>query len=88
MKNADRRRPLQRPMANPDAPPDLYAMAALGLGMLGMCMRMRLAVWAACFSCLGLLSNLSSQTCDWKQVVCSITFSVSGLVISYVPQPG
>ena len=74
-------------MPNPDAPPDLFAMAALGLGMLGMCMRARWAVWAACFACLGLLSNLRWQTCDWKQVICSITFSVAGLIVSYMPQP-
>ena len=86
--NPDRIRPITRREANVDElPPDWFAMTALASGMVGMLLRVRLASWAACFSCLGLVANRQTRN-DWKQVACSVAFSVMGLVVNYVPPVG
>ena len=73
--NADRIRPITRCEVNVDElSPDWFAMAALASGMIGMLLRVRLASWAACFSCLGLVANRPARS-EWKQIVCSIAFS-------------
>ena len=80
----DRIRPINRSRDVDDLPPDLYAMGSLGIGLVGMLARNKLASWLAIGCCLGMLSNLRSAETDTKQVLSSVMISVMALVMNYL----
>ena len=80
----DRLRPIKRSADVDDLPPDLYAIGALGMGLVGMLTRNKLASWLAAGCCLGMLSNLRPAETDAKQILCSVMVSIMALVVNYL----
>eukprot|EP01024_Parvocaulis_polyphysoides_P043589 TRINITY_DN3997_c0_g2_i1.p3 TRINITY_DN3997_c0_g2~~TRINITY_DN3997_c0_g2_i1.p3 ORF type:complete len:103 (-),score=21.43 TRINITY_DN3997_c0_g2_i1:192-500(-) len=88
--NGDPRRPnevkrYERPVVNPDEePPEPMMIGALALGVIGLMMKIKLAAWGGLVCCLSSLATMKSSSMDLKQIVSSVTFSVMGLLASYL----
>ena len=89
----DPRRPPGRPYAarpvNPEElPPDYMALASVLLGIVGLMLKYKACAWLALVACISSVATVRAPELDVKQVVCSITFALMGLVMNYLARSG
>jgi len=67
---------------------DWMALVSLLLGAAGLMLRYKLCAWLAVFACLSSIVNQRRRDMDFKQIICSLLFSIMGLLMNYVaPRP-
>jgi len=72
-----------------EPPPDWMSLLSLLFGVAGLMLKIKLVSWIALFCCISSLANMKQSELDVKQLVCSITFTLLALFMSYVaPKPG
>merc|ERR1712072_141028 len=67
-----------------ELPPDYMALLSLVLGIAGLMMKMKILAWLAFLACVSSIANMKNSEADMKQLFCSFSFSVMGLVMSYI----
>ncbi|EFN59709.1 hypothetical protein CHLNCDRAFT_133268 [Chlorella variabilis] len=88
--SGDPRRPAeirkyQRPKVNLDEqPPDMFLLMALALGLVSLVFKAKMPAWGSLLLCLCAVANGKAGHSDFKQYVSSLTFSIFGLVSSYI----
>ena len=69
-------------------PPDYVALLSLLCGICGLMLKYKLLAWFALFFCLCSIATVKQSEMDMKQLACTVTFAVMGLVMNYfTPSP-
>ena len=66
-------------------PPDWTSLASLMFGIIGLMLKSRYCAWIALYCCLSAFLNVKMSEVDMKQLFCSVTFSIMGLLMCYSP---
>eukprot|EP00741_Cyanophora_paradoxa_P015427 tig00020875_g14890.t1 len=77
------KRYVERKLNDDELPADYLSLLSLLNGMVGLWMRQRIFAWLALFCTLSSLANIRWSTVDPKQLLCSVTFAITGLILNY-----
>merc|ERR1711934_1031601 len=67
-----------------ELPPDYMALLSLLFSIAGLTMKIKGCTWISILCCISSLGKIKSSEADFKQIMCTVTFAILGVVMLYL----